>query len=92
MVLANLTEAQLEFAREDEDDRLTTDFLDQPTFIPEDIGLPPSFQRRKRQNEGPTASPRSFDDTVVVTALENQNACNPVLRASSSSIIEQLDM
>ena len=29
-----------------------------------------------------------FDDQAVLTALENENACNPVLRASARAIIE----
>ena len=82
-MLATLTKAQLEFAREDESDRLPRDFLDQPTVSAEEIGLP--FKRQ-------ALSPNTFDDAAVVIALENENACNPVLRASSNSIVEQLEM
>ena len=88
-MLANLTEAQLEFAREDESVRLSRNFLDQPTVSTEEISLPPfSFERSKRQAQ----SFNTFDDAAVVFALENENACNPVLRASSNSIVEQLEM
>ena len=32
-----------------------------------------------------------FDDQAALTALENENACNPILRASARSIIEDTD-
>lgn len=84
-MLANLTEAQLRFAREDEDERLPPEFLDQPTFDPQTLGL--NF-RSKRQ--GPT-EPRRFSDEDVLMALENENACNAIVRASANSIIENLE-
>jgi hypothetical protein len=86
IVLSNLTEAQMEFAREDESERLPMDFLDQPTFNPLDIGLFRIPGRRKRQSE----TDRSFPDESVRIALGNENACNPVLRASANSVIETL--
>ena len=77
-VLAKLAEAQSEFVREDESERLTTEFLEQPSFDSVDIGL---------ETE---ESLHSFPDHAVMVALENENACNPVLRASALSIIETL--
>ena len=90
IVLANLTEAQVEFAREDESERLTTDFLDQPTFNPEEIGLLPLELVGRKRRQATEEPPRSFPDQAVMVALENENACNPVLRASALSIIETL--
>ena len=84
-MLSNLTEAQIDFASEDEENRLSTDFLNPPTFDPIDIGLPPS-NRKKRQ-----VGQESFDDEVVMVALQNENACNPVLRASANALLQQAD-
>lgn len=33
-----------------------------------------------------------FDDEAVLLALSYENACNPVLRASARSIIEESEM
>ena len=85
-MLAKLAEAQAEFAREDESERLTTEFLEQPSFDPLDIGLLP-IRNRRQKTEEPL---RSFPDQAVMVALEYENACNPVLRASALSIIETL--
>ena len=30
-----------------------------------------------------------FDDQTILIALENENACNPVLRASANAILER---
>ena len=84
-ILANFTEAQLEFAQENETQRLTEEFLDQPTPRAGDIGLPIPFFRRKRAAE---EGRPSFADDVILTAIENERACNPVLRASANSILE----
>lgn len=45
-------------------------------------------RRRKRQDN---LSP-IFEDRVVLVALQNKNACNPVLRASANTIIEEMEM
>ena len=80
-MLANLTEAQLDVARENESERLDEEVLnpDEPDL--NDIGL----GRRKRQAD----TMRSFADDVVNLAITNENACNPVLRTSSRAILEE---
>lgn len=78
-VIANLTSAQLDILTETESQRLTTEYLNPPTVLPMNIGL-----RGRRQTE------LNFDDQIVLIALENENACNAVLRASANSIIEEL--
>ena len=83
-VLANLTEAQLTVARESESERLDVSILEPPSVDPRAIGL--FFGRRKRQNGGRP----SFDDATILMALENENACNPVLRTSSNAVIEEV--
>lgn len=85
VVLANLTEAQRAFAQESESDRLDQSFLDQPPVNPLELGLPPIFRRKRQEPE------RSFTDQDIRTALENENACNPVLRASANAIIETVE-
>ena len=52
------------------------------------------FGRRRRQADAtPTAEPiPTFADQVVLVALQNENACNPVLRASANSIIEEMEL
>ena len=80
VVLANLTEAQENLARENETQRLDSDFLEPPTPT-----FPPGFGRKKRQAQRPP----TFDEQVVLVALDNENACNPVLRSSARSIIEE---
>lgn len=87
MVLANLTEAQLSIAQENASAALSDMFLNPPTVSNLDLGLP-SFGRKKRQ-----AAPQvlSFDDQVILVALQNENACNPVLKASANSIIETVE-
>ena len=90
MVLANLTEAQLAVAQEDESERIDEELLNPPTVSPIEIGLPPIGAKRRRRRRRQADLP-SFDDQAVLTALENENACNPVLRASARSIIEDTD-
>ena len=81
-MLAKLSEAQLDVARENESERLTDEVLnpDEPNF--NNIGL----GRRKRQ-----ADIRSFDDEVVKVAITNEMACNPVLRTSANAILEYVE-
>ena len=90
MVLANLTEAQLAVAQEDESERIDEELLNPPTVSPIEIGLPPIGAKRRRRRRRQANLP--FDDQAVLTALENENACNPVLRASARSIIEDTDL
>ena len=83
-MLANLTEAQLDVAQEDESERLTDEVLnpDEPDF--NNIGL----GRKKRQNDNIM---RSFDDEVVKVAITNERACNPVLKTSANAILEYVE-
>ena len=82
-MLANLTEAQLDVAQEDETERLTDEVLnpDEPDFNAIGLG------RKKRQND----NMRSFDDEVVKVAITNERACNPVLRTSANAILEYVE-
>lgn len=82
-VIANLTSAQLDILTETESQRLTTEYLNPPTVLPMNIGL------RGRRQTAPEMM-LNFDDQIVLIALENENACNAVLRASANSIIEEL--
>ena len=78
-MLANLTEAQLNVAWENECEQLDEVLNpDEPDFS--DIG----FGRRKRQ-----ATMRPFTDDVINLAIANENACNPVLRTSARATLEE---
>ncbi len=35
-------------------------------------------------------SVRELDDATILMALENENACNPVLRTSANAMIEEV--
>ena len=82
-MLAKLTEAQLDVARENESERLDEALLnpDEPDFNAIGLG------RRKRQAD----IIRSFDDEVVKVAITNEMACNPVLRTSANAILEYVE-
>ena len=68
---------------------------EQPQLLVEDEDLDPddspdeydnvSHQRQRRQSDAST----TFEDQVILLALENENACNPVLRASANAILER---
>ncbi len=104
-MIANLTEAQIELAREDNSSRLSAEFLN-PVFKLEDIGLPPEARRRRSVSEGrgirqPVVGARrrrqaagevNLSDDDIIAAIQNENACNPVLRSSSRALMEQLEM
>ncbi len=46
------------------------------------------YQRLRRQADDMTTM---FEDETILLALEQENACNPVLRASANSILERYD-
>ncbi len=86
MVISSLAEDQLAVTAEDETERLSQEFLEPPTPSEDELDLPrfPQRRRRRRQMETP-----GFQNQTILVALENENACNPVLRASANSIIER---
>ena len=110
LVIANLTEAQIALAREDNSSRLPIEVLN-PPFNDSDIFLPFSTgrrrrrsmegkvpskgkpvapaNRRKRQSDGDRAD-RLSDDSVLA-AIQNENACNPVLRSSARSLLQEAE-
>lgn len=87
-MISNLTEAVIDLVSEDEDSALDEELLEPPPFNPVDIGLPP-FPFRKRRQAADRM--RFLDDDDLIMALENENACNPVLRASAISVVEEAE-
>ena len=55
--------------------------------IPQTFGEVDELPIRQRRQDA-----LSFEEHAVLVALQNDNACNPVLRASANSIIEEMQM
>lgn len=84
-VLIALTEPHLDIARELARRRRPP--LYEPRDLSEEVlGFP--AQRSKRQTDLP---PPTFESRVVSLALDFEDTCNPVLRASARSIIEDTE-
>ena len=82
VVIANLTDAQLDIFAENESLALSDEFLNPPT--PDFSEILPFRRRRRRQAE----EMNTFTNELILVALENENACNPILRTSARSILE----
>ena len=60
-------------------------------YYPYDLSpyLPRPIPYRHKRQDDQISLGNMFQDQAILVALQNENACNPVLRASANSIIER---